>query len=405
MAGKFGYNDIEDIKKSFHESVSLQMSTQMEEFSKKMLHAMDEKITDSFGRGGNGSRGRGNHQRYSNRGGGGHRGGGKNQRNYNRNGNKNQGTVTGNGGAESNNNHDSAFIVENVKSKPKRVNPYFGKNSQAGFATKMERKNVKEFVNFNKTEGTSRNLQCECEIVVNCIRYFNGTYEENTLYDKKEALRALKKFDTNVSSKEIRNVRRHPGQQTGDYIKVTVLFGNSETPSRLAQKAEDDNDFSVLQRSLPKDIRERNKATLSKVSDLNEARSKEDAFLWTTTMVKGLVILIQEPDPHFVMPQEKSQVEDEQFQDSEEPDAETPTHSQNLEELNRKLKENGSPPVNNIPEMAIEDYIEELTPKYGGINKAMITAILKTHGMKSRTKTLNIKPSKESKISKGGSSR
>ena len=47
---------------------------------------------------------------------------------------------------------------------------------------------------------------------------------------------------------EIRNIRRYPGweKNTENTITVTVLFSNSTTPDRLAQKAEDENDlFSV----------------------------------------------------------------------------------------------------------------------------------------------------------------
>ena len=385
MASGIGSKDLDDIKKSFQDSMATQMSLQLHDFSSKMLSEMDKKLSDFKNEVGNGN------------------GFGKNKKNFNnQKGQSNQRSFQSRTGARpkarpnSNQNstpkndvknHDKAFVTEEVvKQKQKRINPYFdNKTVQSGPNTNIrtERKNVKEFVNHNRTENISRSIQCECEIVINCIpKFYGATYEDTVAYDKKEALRALKKFDTNVSSKEIRNVRRHPGVQNGDYIRVTVLFGNSDTPSRLAQKAEDANDFSVLQRSLPRDIRERNSLTLSKLDDLNSNRSKNCHFLWKTTTVKGLVILIQEPDPDYVKPLDGSMgLDDQEFHDSI---TSPKSHPENLKDLNNVLLKNGANPMTNIPEMSIDEYLDDLAPKYGGINKAMITDILKNQGMKSK---------------------
>ena len=383
MASSIPVKELEEIKRSFAESVALQMTSHLTDFSSKMLTEMDKKLSEfQNGSGGGMVRGNGrrnngqfNNQTQQSKPNSGYKGKKPNMRP----------NVTPEAKSNvDNSGHNSAFVAGN-DSKTKRINPYLNKPNKAQQinGAKIERKNVKEYVNFNKTENTAKSIQCECEIVINCIRRFEGSYEEMAAYDKKEALRALKKFDTNVSLKEIRNVRRHPGKHDGDYIRVTVLFGNSETPSRLAQKAEDDNDFTTLQRSLPRDIRERNKATLEKVADLNQNRRKENAFLWTTTTVKGLVILIQEPDPNFVKPQDVSDVSEDQFHDSM---GSQETHQQNLADLNKKLAENGAPHVTNVPILDVDSYIDDLTPKYGGINRAMIQAILKGQGMKSKEK-------------------
>ena len=391
--------DLEEIKKSFQESMTIQMN----EFSSKILTEMDAKLRKfnsdvSTGKGNVGNKSGQNVSHPKN----------KNGKSYQTKRNQNHKETRSSGKIQNSNSeglpHNSAFIEEN--NHPRKVNPYFGKRKNNNpMSMKQERKNIKEYVNTTKSDGLSKNLQCECEIVINCIRKFDdGTYEEKTSYDKNEALRALKKFDTNVSSKEIRNVRRHPGVTNSDYQRVTVLFSNSETPMRLAQKAEDNNDFTILQRSVPKDIRDRNLLTRQKLEDLNANRPRTCPFLWSITTVKGLDILIQEPDPKFVPSLDESKTGEDIFHDTVDSPkmGSQPSHQSNLFGLNSKLGQTGNAQMSNLPDVPIEDYIADLTQKHRGVNDAMLTEILKSQGMKSREEKTGKKGSKNGK---GASSR
>ena len=361
--------NIEELKKSFHESVAEQMSAQLDDFAIRMNKVLDKRL-------------------------------GKFEQNLkpqNKSNWKKGQAGSSNLRNNQNRNDGSGGRGNGSRNKPKGQMGQKSNipNRQTG-STNKDKKEAKEFVAFTRSENTAKQWQCECEIIVNCIPNFKGSFDEIQAHDKFEALKFLQQYDKDVKRNEIKNVRRHPGSDRSKekMVKVTVLFNNSETPARLARKAEEEDDFSIIQRSLPKDIRDRNMATVARLEDLNLKRPQNCPFLWSITTVKGLKILIQISDPTFRAEKEKekeeTEPETEQTSDNQSPKAGGQSDLNatvgGMRTLNEKLKKTGNSMLTNLPDIYAEDYIEELAEEFGDINVDMMMKVLQTAGMKTKVK-------------------
>ena len=370
--------NIEEIKKSFHESVAVQMTAQLDSFAKNWNEKMDKRFELL-------ERGMEQKSQNSARGNQGGNRGGKTRKN-------NFSNRAGNGNNDSAKSKIGSGNGSNTSAKQNNGAKNMGR-PKSNFQSKKE---TKDAINISRTDGLAKQIQCECEIVVNCIPNFKGSFKEIQAHDLFEALKILQQVDKFVKKNEIKNIRRHPGSEKSkeEFIKVSVLFNNSETPARLALKAEVDDDFTKIQRSLPKDIRDRNMVTLNTMEDLNKKRPQNCPYLWSKTVVKGLIILIQIPDPLFREVPEQIKENPETAQVPAVPQPGT-IHSavEKTKELNEKLLATGNTPLSNLPDVCMEDYMEELEDEFGPLHKEMMEKVLLRAGMKSKS----IKPKSKKK--------
>ena len=225
-------------------------------------------------------------------------------------------------------------------------------------ATSVLNKYDKNFIEYNRIEAECKSKISDCEIVVNNIPKFWGTFEENVEHDKRETINSLKKLERGFVASEIKHIRRHPGQDKNkSLIKVTVLFTNSATPDRLALKAEAKEDFTVVERSVTKEVRERNADLKNHRDDLNLARSQDCPFLWSLITVKGIKMLVQIPDPDF-------KPEEEAFYEAK---ATLESATSATQELNGILGQNGLPAqMTNVPQISVDQKLEEVKDAYSG---------------------------------------
>ena len=251
------------------------------------------------------------------------------------------------------------------------------------FGTNAEQQYLKQYTNFTIDEAQSNANRCACELVLNCIPKKFGTYAEKEAHDLRESIRVLKEADPAFEGHEVVHAQRHPGQENTelDFIKVTVLFTNSQTPDRIATKAEKNRDTTMFQRSVPKNIRLRNETMGVYIENLNSLRPKNCPYLWSTVLIRGETHRIQRADPSFV-PQR-------------EPEAEV---TENLEQNPRKDGLRGAitalkganaimaatgpeAPMGNIPILTVNEALAELKEKHNGNMELACQELLLNHGL------------------------
>ena len=236
------------------------------------------------------------------------------------------------------------------------------------FGTNAEQQYLRQYMSFSIDEAQSNANRCACELIINSIPKFFGTYAQNEEHDLRESIRILKVADSQFKGTEIHHVQRHPGQEKteSDFIRVTVLFSNLHTPDRIATKAEEQRDSTIFQRSITKGLREKNKTMDAYIYNLNLLRPKNSAYLWSSVMIRGEKHKIQRSDPTFVLvPETPAEVETPKETDA--PKKGVKGAIQALKEVNIKLASTGpETPMENIPGLTVEDTIEELKVKHGG---------------------------------------
>ena len=253
------------------------------------------------------------------------------------------------------------------------------------FGTNAEQQYLKQFTNFAIDEAQSKTTRCSCELVIKCIPKMFGTYAQNEEHDTSNAIDILKSADKDFCSKEVLHVARHPGQENTplNIIRVTVLFNNSCTPERIVTRAEMENDDTIFQRSIPKNIRQRNLTMGSFITNLNSLRPKNASHLWSSVILRGEVHAIKRADPTFVPPVENSEPETEEDQTNSTPAPTTPIPEteesvkktkkglfkavEALKNANLKMaKYSPNPPMQNTPGLTVEEVLMDMETKHSG---------------------------------------
>ena len=261
------------------------------------------------------------------------------------------------------------------------------------FGTNAEQAYLKQFMHFNIEESHSNANRCSCELVITCIpKFFGAQYVENESHDLIEATRILKVADPNFDEHEIIHAQRHPGQENTDldFIKVTVLFNNSQTPDRIASRAEKLRDTTMFQRSIPIHIRQRNATMDDYIINLNSLRPKNCPYLWSTALVRGEKHRIQRSDPSFVPGRVPEPEVETTTTNSGAAGAETEMTPATgltgaaaaLKLVNSKLSATGSEtPMTNLPTMTVGELMADLKKKHNGNMDLVCQEILLEHGI------------------------
>ena len=418
------------------------------EFQSKMLQTMSDQYNQHHnGNGSGGFRGRGNRSR--NRRGGnpgrGHPNGNQNQnhrgqyrgrgRNFdarggngngrsNRNSNGSSGQDYRNVPQSQSNEKDSSDLNEaftDPKVKKVYENPLLPKDSRISkkwtredaeifrgkFGTNSEQQYLKQFTDYSIVESQSGANRCALELIINCIPKFFGTYAQNDDHDMREAIRVLQTADTKFKPDEVVNVQRHPGQSqetVKDFIRVTVLLDNVRTPDRIATMSEKNRgENELIQRSLTKGLRGRNKSLEYYVTNLNLLRPLNTSYLWSTVKIRGEKHIVQNPDPSYVVPtetetEEKTIPETEKKTSSEKPTVPMPgifSAVENLKIFNRKMAQTApSAPMQNIPELKLDEVMADLRKKHGGNMELACKELLIIQGVTDKRELRNKKDSK-----------
>ena len=255
------------------------------------------------------------------------------------------------------------------------------------FGTNAEQQYLKQYTNFTIDEAQSNANRCACELVLNCIPKFFGSYAANESHDLREATRILKEADQEFEGYEVVQAQRHPGQEGTDldFIRVTVLFTNSQTPDRIATKAEKTRNTTMFQRSVPKNIRQRNDSMDVYITNLNFLRPKNCAYLWSTVLIRGEKHRIQRSDPSFV-PIPEAEMNATSNQETEV----SPSSSGDglmgaiaaVKNANAKMAKTGpEAPLNNIPVLTVNEALAELKEKHGGNMELACQELLLNHGL------------------------
>ena len=242
------------------------------------------------------------------------------------------------------------------------------------FGTNAEQQYLKQFTNYAIDEAQSKSTRCSCELVIRCIPKFHGSYAQNEEHDTSKAIEVLKSADKDFHSKEILHVARHPGQENSplDVIRVTVLFNNSNTPERIISRAEMDNDDTIFQRSLPKNIRQRNLTMGSFITNLNSLRPKNASHLWSSVILRGEVHAIKRADPTFVPETEPETPKVTGTAPETEEKLRKPRKGifkavEALKEANQKMAKCApEPPMLNTPGLTVEEVMTDMETKHGG---------------------------------------
>ena len=177
-----------------------------------------------------------------------------------------------------------------------------GRGASRGGTTRADIKNIKEFVRYEQKDKDSETELCKFQIIVNCIRSFEGDFADEMEHIREEVEKMLTDFDKDLDAAEIMHVQRIRSPAGHELIRAIVYFSNIETPERLASKAEKDGNDEILQRSLPRHIRERNADMDDHVKRLNEQRPQNNPYLWAVLMLKGKKFAIKMPDPLYKKP-------------------------------------------------------------------------------------------------------
>ena len=256
------------------------------------------------------------------------------------------------------------------------------------FGTNSEQHYLKQFTEYSIVEAQSGASRCSLELVINCIPKYFESYAENDEHDLRNTIRILKSADSRFEPKEVMNVQRHPGQHKdmeSDFIRVTVLFNNIFTPDRIATAAEDnvkDGEESLIQRSITKGLRRRNKSLLEYVDNLNLLRPMNSPYIWSSVMVRGERHIIQKPDPNYVEPSPETEVES-QTQPEENPKKSGIFAAvENLRKVNIKMaKTSVEKPMTNTPGLTVEEVMSDLTIKHNGNMELACRELLTLQGV------------------------
>ena len=273
------------------------------------------------------------------------------------------------------------------------------------FGTNSEQQYLKQFTDFSIVEAQSGANRCLLELVINCIPKHFGTYAENDEHDLRETIRILKNADSRFEPKEVMNVQRHPGQHKemeGDFVRVTVLFNNIFTPDRIATAAENnakDGEETLIQRSISKGLRWRNKSLIDYVENLNLLRPVNTPYIWSSVMIRGERHVIQKPDPNFVLPTEAETAQETEVV----PGRTTGIFAavENLKLANQKMAQTApSPPMTNIPDLTVEEVMADLRIKHSGNMELACQELLIIQGVPDKRKLRTKKSSSQPKISR-----
>ena len=165
--------------------------------------------------------------------------------------------------------------------------------------SKNDMKNIKEFVRIENKDTDGESEICKFQLVISCIPSFEGDFPEQEEHDSVHAMKILNEFDAEIKEEEIVHVQRIRSPIGHEMVRVLVYFDNTETPDRLATKAERQENTSMVQRSLPKHMRERNVAKDLQMEHLNSIRPQNCAYLWTKITMKGMTALVKKTDPAY----------------------------------------------------------------------------------------------------------
>ena len=452
MAGKMN-KEVEDFVVSKMDENNRRFEDKLLEFQSKMLQTMSDQYNQHHnGNGSVGFRGRGN--RSNNRRGGNSTRGHPNGQNANRNQNQNQrgqnrgrgrgfDSRSGNGSGRSNRNSnrssnrdqkslqnakDSSDLNEaftDVKVKKVYENPLLPKDSRLSkkwtredaeifrgkFGTNSEQLYLKQFTDYSIIESQSGTNRCALELIVNCIPKFFGTYAQNDDHDMREAIRVLQTADSKFKPEEVVNVQRHPGQTqetVEDFIRVTVLLDNVKTPDRIATMAEKSRgENELIQRSLTKGLRGRNKTLEYYVTNLNLLRPINTSYLWSTVKIRGEKHIVQNPDPSYVKPTEMEPEQETEAVTNQSSEKETETKKpvvpmpgifsavENLKKFNLKMAQSApQAPMKNIPELTMSEVMNDLRIKHGGDMELACKELLIIQGVTDQRELRSKKASK-----------